>query len=124
MTEFCDDDISEINRKYQSLKPHLADLGHDSAGANNYRHLAQDLRDLAELIDPSKPVRAITLRPKISVVVDPIYKFLHRLVRPLLKVLFAQQIRFNKASLYLFCRMSKMEQKIEQLQLRIKELER
>ena len=124
MSEHNDHDIEEINRKYQRLKPYLADLGYGAVSTNNYGELAKDLRELANYIDPSMPVEAITLRPKLSRIIGPVYTFCHRLVRPLLKVLFAQQIRFNKSSLYLFCRMAKLEKTIEELQMRVKELER
>ena len=124
MKENSEHDIEEINRKYRSLKTHISNLGHGTYRTNNYNHLAEDLRELAELIDPAKPVRSISLRPKLGLIIDPIYKFFHKLARPFLKVLFAQQIKFNKASLYLFCRISKMEQEIEELKLRIQELER
>ena len=125
MTRASDIDFSDqVQGRLDQLKPLLGRYRNMNTGHSfNSRSFTSELRELACHSDVSVPLKSITLRPKLNGIVDPIYRMLMKWLQPLLKILFARQIRFNRTNVYLWSRVEAMESRILELENKIQELE-
>lgn len=118
-----EDDLKVILRKnYSGVVDQFAEFRSvaDSAQYNQVC-MDEDIRQLAQYSDCTRPLDGVAFSRPGAGLINIVYGWVMKMLRPLSKLLLARQSRYNRINLYLWCQLKQLRQQVSDLEKRLDE---